>query len=429
MHSGSGSFLVPRSESSDDDTGSSHEGDPLSAEEPYEVMDLDAEDLGTEVLARASDAGSGVGNFSSDDSDDSDGSTGDHQSSVSDEDVRFNPAFLRLLLAVMRRQGHTTRLLQEAEGKKLTGIVQEEDTNRRKMFLNAAALSTAQPGLWDLHPGLRIAMRSARCVACCSACGAPLFRPSDARMDVLVDRKTRPRVSLEDSEETLCVASPAVVGLVSGHRQVDDPLHQWSHTLEYLACPCCRLFIGVRVLNVHPNSNAASPESSLPTFLSTVYRSRRFAFVEMEDGLEDPCSLRACFIGLRYLRLVGPSQQRRPVHCAGSGGICSSVLTYTDQILCTRRTWSIQNSAPEQACYVNSLLPGSYRVQNEQERNLAQGKFAMADVFCSVCEKQVGYTFIRDLSEGLQNLNQVGRFGLVVAAIHVSPSDRASSDP
>ena len=81
---------------------------------------------------------------------------------------------------------------------------------------------------------------------------------------------------------------------------------------------------------------------------------------------------------------------------------------YTDQLLCTRRRWGFGRAPPEPACFMNSLVAGSFQVRDTYEEQLAQGLMQMADVHCA-CGVQVGYKFCGDRTPTKRNLNQVGR--------------------
>ncbi len=122
----------------------------------------------------------------------------------------------------------------------------------------------------------------------------------------------------------------------------------------------------------------------------------------------EPIEVGQTFLGVRYLRIIDV-QRNRPLHdlvpilCRA----CERPLTHTDQLLCTRRRWGFGDSAPEPACFVNSLVRGSFRVEGSYDEQLAQGLMKMADVFCA-CGEQVGYKFVADRTPSGRNLNQVG---------------------
>ena len=141
---------------------------------------------------------------------------------------------------------------------------------------------------------------------------------------------------------------------------------------------------------------------------------------------------------------MAPIQPVVPLLCVG----CGSTLSYTDQIMCTKRRWGFGDGAPENACFMNSLVKGafvvgdSYGARNSNrvtaavltyptpltgsfparryEEHLAQGLMEMADVHCK-CGKQVGYKFCGDKTTTKRNLNQVGRYGLVSSCFSRAP--------
>ena len=139
-----------------------------------------------------------------------------------------------------------------------------------------------------------------------------------------------------------------------------------------------------------------------------------------------PCQI---FLGIRYLRLVDARSMRPvlplvPLLCRG----CDRALSYTDQLLCTKRRWGFGAGAPENACFMNALVDGNFEVRGEYEEHLAQGLMDMADVYCK-CGKQVGYKFCRDKTPNGRNLNQVGRYGLVTSCFQRGSFQLASVDP
>ena len=68
---------------------------------------------------------------------------------------------------------------------------------------------------------------------------------------------------------------------------------------------------------------------------------------------------------------------------------CDRTLSYTDQLLCTKRRWGFGAGPPENACFTNSLVRHQYEARGEYEEHLAQGLMDMADVYCK-CGKQAG---------------------------------------
>ena len=156
------------------------------------------------------------------------------------------------------------------------------------------------------------------------------------------------------------------------------------------------------------------------------------ASVMMMSTVEEPLpplSVEQIFLGVRYLRLVDarrnrPCSELVPMLCRG----CERPLSYTDQLLCTRRRWGFGRGPPEPACFVNSLILENVEVRGRYEEMLAQGLMDMSDVYCK-CGKQVGYMFRADKTPNRRNLNQVGRMGLVCSAFHVAPYQLSLSQP
>jgi len=116
------------------------------------------------------------------------------------------------------------------------------------------------------------------------------------------------------------------------------------------------------------------------------------------------------------------AHSQRPVHdvvplvCAA----CERTLSYSDQLLCTKRRWRLSGGPPEAACFVNSLVSASVDVARPYEEYLAQGPMEMADVHCK-CGTQVGYKFCADRTPMGRNQNQVGRYGLICSRFRVAP--------
>ena len=126
-------------------------------------------------------------------------------------------------------------------------------------------------------------------------------------------------------------------------------------------------------------------------------------------------------LGTRYLRVLDTHTNRLvaplvPLRCRQ----CARTLSYTDQLLCTRRRWGFGRTTPQPACFVNSVVSSSIEVRSPYEAQLAQGMMLMGDVFCR-CGCQVGYKFCGDRTPTQRNLNQVGRFGLVCSTFAVAP--------
>ena len=133
------------------------------------------------------------------------------------------------------------------------------------------------------------------------------------------------------------------------------------------------------------------------------------------------------YFGMRYLRteqpMTGNSKTAEiPLCCKG----CDSLLSYTDQVLCTERRWGFRGvTAPVPSMYMNSLLPGSTKETPVTRMGLGQGVFDMCDVTCGTCERPVGYRF-KGADDGC-NENHVGRAGLVLRCIQLGSEHREAS--
>lgn len=126
-------------------------------------------------------------------------------------------------------------------------------------------------------------------------------------------------------------------------------------------------------------------------------------------------------LGMRYLRLLDthadrPADTLVPLLCRR----CERTLSYTDQLLCTRRRWGFGRTHPQPACFMNSVVSAHVEVRGRYEEQLAQGLMEMADVWCK-CGCQVGYKFCGDKTASKRNRNQVGRYGLVCSTFKIAP--------
>ena len=129
------------------------------------------------------------------------------------------------------------------------------------------------------------------------------------------------------------------------------------------------------------------------------------------------------------------------------------VLTDSEQVLSLQHRWTLPGGGrgAEDACYVNALRPGSFNLAPERVERLAQGRMIVADVCCAGCGRCVGWKFVssarQNLDEGSDdddgdcdrrqranraNVNQVGRFGLVMSAFRLEgepePEDEEEED-
>ena len=161
-----------------------------------------------------------------------------------------------------------------------------------------------------------------------------------------------------------------------------------------------------------PSPSASSPPSAPPWLVAPS------AGEMTSDG---DALVGQIMLGQRYLRLVDAHTDRVltplvPLLCLA----CERHLSFTDQLLCTRRRWGFGGTVPQPACFMNSLVGSNVEVRRTYDEQLAQGLMLMADVFCR-CGAQVGYRFCGDKTPNGRNLHQVGRYGLVCSTIAVAP--------
>ena len=306
--------------------------------------------------------------------------------------------------------------------------------------------------------------------------------------DVLSESEQAVDMSLDDSEFTICCESADVVEKHSYDVTADGV---WSYAVGGLRCRRCNAFLGVKIKSVerkqdprreHESSrnmydlfndlfqdsrgvrisapdqrwlhSMAPPppvcaEAEEAAAAETVRcagrltRSRSASSTAADAAMREAARVRSqsapepgtkfgvgqIFLGIRYLRLVDahsmkPAVPLVPLLCRG----CDRTLSYTDQLLCTKRRWGFGAGPPENACFMNSLVACNYEVRGEYEEHLAQGLMDMADVYCK-CGKQVGYKFCRDKTPTGRNLNQVGRFGLVSSCFRRASYQLAHVDP
>ena len=316
-----------------------------------------------------------------------------------------------------------------------------------------------------MQPALALGRRSTPATFACSACRAPLLRPCDVKRGEDVELP----VAFCDSVETLC-AAPASSGVceVGNSWEADtEPEEEvgddgfylevpliFAARCRHVACRGCGLVLGVRVLSLrrrHPHELGPALlrlqqrlERSVAStnFGAPLPHSNARLAMEAADGMReryDETEVGLDYLGVRLLRLLRGAQ-------SGSGGsgcatvavaaaaaaaredldemalelrcaCCMLPLTASDQVLCTSRCWSLYGGTPESSCFVNSLRPGSYELCDARPVQLSQGRFEMADAYCSGCGEKVGYGFVKDLSPSQENFNQVGRFGLVSRCI------------
>ncbi|CAI5516353.1 unnamed protein product [Closterium sp. Naga37s-1] len=129
--------------------------------------------------------------------------------------------------------------------------------------------------------------------------------------------------------------------------------------------------------------------------------------------------------------LSGEGDGRHAVLCSGRRGHvgggsgaqgkapCLNVLFHSHQVLSARHCWDA-GSGTEVAVYCNALHPGAFLLAPPRTEELAQGAMQVADVACARCRAPIGWKFCSLGGHGtdLRNLNQVGRFGIVLSSIH-----------
>jgi len=190
----------------------------------------------------------------------------------------------------------------------------------------------------------------------------------------------------------------------------DGVLDYW---LSVGKCWQCRRFVGVSVSECQPRTGTDNGQ------LET-RRQQMSAFTGPTRPAAPswPLPLHLSFVGLRYTRMIDMHTgrsilPRTPLHCIS----CSEVISWADTFLCTKRRWGFGDGPSQSACYVCAVSP-TVIARTQREERLAQGRFLMEDLHC-ICGKQIGYKFVRDLSRDQRNINQVGRYGLVVSCFRL----------
>jgi len=389
-----------------------------------------------------------------------------------DSPTRPTTLELRRLTRVMsdidQRSSRSSSLSSTADD--MHRLMRDEDERRETLFSTADHFRPPKsPRRLErhagAHDGFRLAQKATSRVYCCGACGAWLVRPQD----LVPTNKRVVDVSIDDCRHSLCAEAADVVESKEGHSVTSDNL--WQFRVRPVHCASCKIFLGVKVKTAErtynsriatagteelyellteahyesrgvrisapeahwlshvrleaeqrvaaarlPHSGGSAPpnDAAEPSSTATVARS------ELMLDWSEPRPVEQVFLGTRYLRLLEAHHQRPlqdviPLLCVG----CGSTLTYTDQLLCTKRRWGFGRSVPESACYVNSVVRGAVVVKEPYLEHLAQGLMEMADVYCS-CGMQVGYKFVADKTSMGRNQNQVGRYGLVCSRINVA---------
>ena len=89
------------------------------------------------------------------------------------------------------------------------------------------------------------------------------------------------------------------------------------------------------------------------------------------SGSLPPVGPRGCASAWR--RSAAAWRARPPSHTHGMRTArAPHACRYTDQLLCTRRRWGFGRAPPEPACFMNSLVAGSFQVRDTYEEQLAR---------------------------------------------------------
>jgi len=368
-------------------------------------------------------------------------------------------------------------------------VMLEEDARRRRLFqhrlqrdFNQCNRPSRTPTCYHrrntnagAHVGFQLAHNCTQRAYCCAACGTWIAR----HQDVIPSDKRAVDISLDDSEVTVCVD---VCNIIESKSFVEsNATPYWRYEIQRVRCANCNVFLGVKVKTIEKADESRLPlrdaqghhainrfnvilgdacgvrlSGPEPHWLQrlapaaehepmhspmahcvgrlvrgdaqTEAHSHAGSGVRIEPGTK--LDVEQTYLGIRYLRVVNAHSQRPvnavvPLLCKG----CGTILSYTDQLLCTKRRWGFGHSPPERACYMNSLQIGSFELKGEPyEEHLAQGLMDMSDVFCR-CGKQVGYKFCTDKTPNGRNHNQVGRFGLVRSCFQKAPYQLAYHYP
>lgn len=188
------------------------------------------------------------------------------------------------------------------------------------------------------------------------------------------------------------------------------PLARELQAVRALRCASCSLFVGFR----HEEALTGGSRDYV-----------HHQFLELVDGSGNVVTWEG--------RVV---QEMEEVGCAGTGCVqvlfdradvlpwshvlSSTRLTDMDAYLEWEHSWS-GDSAGQPAFFVKRLREGAAVVRNERVEHMRQGVMEVGDVFCSRCDKQVGWKFLKEIVDGREdvfhNYDQVGRFGIIRTAV------------
>eukprot|EP00472_Partenskyella_glossopodia_P007289 CAMPEP_0197528980 /NCGR_PEP_ID=MMETSP1318-20131121/26949_1 /TAXON_ID=552666 /ORGANISM="Partenskyella glossopodia, Strain RCC365" /LENGTH=319 /DNA_ID=CAMNT_0043084289 /DNA_START=286 /DNA_END=1245 /DNA_ORIENTATION=- len=308
--------------------------------------------------------------------------------------------------------------------------LQDQVDRRRSTSFMEISEESGKTFIRRKYKGSTVAFRLATCktdrMFGCAACGTLLFRPLELREG----RKFH--LELSDSDSVLSVTHCANITF-GPTRYKSDISETWKYDVQTIRCQNCSVYLGLSVTKISEltswmeiSSHGWCERMGAPLISNEISatlerKQRRGSMISLEtsDIPVGGIDTQEILIGERYLRAFAPSghdvAQRVRLVCKE----CDNILSYADQILCTRRRWGFGDGPNEPACYMNSLRKGSFRVRNIHERELAQGNFEMGDVYCGSCDAQVGYKFHQDKSPTLINENQQGRYGLVISRLRL----------
>jgi len=327
-------------------------------------------------------------------------------------------------------------------------LQQEADRRRKRVF--SELLSKPRKKIYRRHhrgSNIRFQLAASKfdSVITCGACGAWLFRPNELRSNENFE------VDLSDSVEVVNVKDCSNVQF-GQLRYKSDTTETWKYDVQTVRCSCCKIYLGLNVKRVSNlvswmeiSSHGWCERMSAPILRHNenhqLYSEgkgdaklpRSESMIQGAFSSSSSSSLPATIplggvatdemiLGTRYLRVIslveeGDEEVNENARVRLRCKKCENVLSYSDQILCTGRRWGFGSGPNEPACYMNSLAKGGFEVRNVHGRDLAQGSFDMADVFCRRCGEQVGYKFHEDRSPSRINENQQGRYGLVMSRL------------
>jgi len=285
---------------------------------------------------------------------------------------------------------------------------------------------------------------------CCSACLSVLFHTK--YVFVASDKKVG--VPLADGD-TFCVDE---AGLGEGvEMSVNYPfkIRGAVFTVADLYCTCCKIYVGLifRSANI-PSSSGLNVSAILSNMIigkAFVVKHYTRLFLKRQESphnFQDPCDIKEENMGMdqptqeeqelststdkgKENELLQEQKSARKeslstlqdlesyranlgtaIRCSTRG--CNQTVSFSHQILSDSHCWSLGEQRPEPACYFNSLIKGTYMIENQRVTALSQGIMDVADVKCKLCCTIIGWAFLKaHSSDTFSPKNFVGRFGLV----------------